>query len=130
MNTKWTKIELVGRMNIIFLSQFIWFRCHMWAWIFPTGPTILDHCTEWFSKWGIKLAHNFDYLLLTLIGKDILATDVNATVTTGITLAFRTLQPIEIDEVGTNYRKTRIVWYTTWETSCCSTSSICRAFGL
>ena len=53
-----------------------------------------------------------DYVLLALIGKDMLARSNKsklATVMTVITLAFRSLQPIEIDEVGTAYR-TFINW--------------------
>lgn len=54
------------------------------------------------------IPEGYSYLAMALIGKDMLLRSKNddiATMMTGITLAFRSLTPIEMDEVGTSYRK-------------------------
>ena len=57
---------------------------------------------------GPSLPEDADYLLITLIGKDMLSRSIKsewANMMTGITLAFRTLSPIPIAEVGVEHRK-------------------------
>jgi hypothetical protein len=107
-------LELIGRMNeekniSFFCRDLIDSDVTSEHGYFQQAQRFLITARRDSANEGLHSPQNSDYLLLALIGKDMLARSNRqeyATAMTGITLAFRSLQPIEIDEVGINYRNT------------------------